>query len=181
MGMSSERRRELARVAMKQAAPPRCPFQAGNIPCGKRGGVCSQGNCRPYTENHLTDRIGEPTGPPIIMCPKRFEQGGVVHRWLADIVGFRDVYVAQEVPFMRSPETSRAAGRIDLVPYLGSSFTGGLAWGWGLSTQRNHPRGQLETQEQVVKKQEWSLPLLQFSGVLEICRVLVEFVEDYRS
>ena len=115
MGMSSERRRELARVAMKQAAPPRCPFQAGNIPCGKRGGVCSQRNYRPYTENHLTDRIGEPTGPPIIMCPKRFDQGGVVHRWLADIVGFRAVYVAQEVPFMRSPETSRAAGRIDLV------------------------------------------------------------------
>ena len=35
--------------------------------------------------------------------------------WLAQIVGFPDVYLASEVPFMRSPDTGRAAGRIDLV------------------------------------------------------------------
>lgn len=49
------------------------------------------------------------------MCPSRFDQGDVVQRWLAEIVGFKDVYVAQEVPFMRSPDTGREAGRIDLV------------------------------------------------------------------
>jgi len=35
--------------------------------------------------------------------------------WLAQIVGFPDVYLATEVPFMRSPTTGRAAGRVDLV------------------------------------------------------------------
>ena len=113
--MTPERRKELAKAALKQAPPPHCPFQAGNVPCRKPGGVCSQRDYRPYLGNHLANRIGEPAGPPIIMCPKRFEQDGEVHRWLAKIVGFESVYVAQEVPFMRSPDTNREAGRIDLV------------------------------------------------------------------
>lgn len=115
MGMTPERRRELAAVAAKQAPLPPCPFQAGSLPCRKAGGVCSQRNYRPYTGSHLADRMGEPAGPPIIMCPKRFEQDGVVHRWLARIAGFEKPYVAREVPFMWSPETGRGAGRIDLV------------------------------------------------------------------
>ncbi len=113
-GMPVRRRRELAKSALEEAPPPLCPFQTGR-PCGKKGGVCSQRDYRPYTGDHLADRIGEPVGQIIIMCPKRFEQDKVVHRWLADIVGFSDVYVAPEVPFMRSPETNRGAGRIDLV------------------------------------------------------------------
>lgn len=114
-GMPTLRRRELAKSALGDAPPPLCPFQTGRVPCRKKGGVCSQRDYRPYAGGHLADRIGEPVGQIIIMCPKRFEQGGVVHRWLADIVGFKDVYVAPEVPFMRSPETNRGAGRIDLV------------------------------------------------------------------
>ena len=114
-GMSPERRRELARAALGQTPAPVCPFQAGNVPCRKPGGVCSQRNYRPYAGQHLADRIGQSVGPIISMCPKRFEQDGVVHRWLARIVGFKRVYVAPEVPFMRNPETNREAGRIDLV------------------------------------------------------------------
>ena len=115
MSMTPERRHELAQSALGQVPPPRCPFQDGDVSCSKKGGVCSQRDYRPYTGNHLLDRIGEPVGPAIIMCPKRFNQGAVVHRWLGKIVGFKDVYVAPEVPFMRSPETGREAGRIDLV------------------------------------------------------------------
>ncbi len=70
---------------------------------------------RPYLGNHLSDRIGERAGPPVIMCPKRFDQNDIVPKWLARIVGFQQVFLAQEVPFMRSPDTGQAAGRIDIV------------------------------------------------------------------
>lgn len=39
----------------------------------------------------------------------------MISTWLAKIVGFDEVYVAREVPFMRSPTTGQAAGRIDMV------------------------------------------------------------------
>ena len=126
-GMPAERRQALARAALKQEAPPRCPFQPGNVPCSKAGGVCSQRPYRAPLGDYLADRIGEPVGSIIIMCPKRFNQDEVVHRWLARIVGFRSAYVAEEVPFMRSPDTGREAGRIDLV--LSDDETGGDWYG----------------------------------------------------
>ena len=70
---------------------------------------------RPLLGSHLADRIGEPIGTPAIMCPKRFEQGAIVPKWLAGIVGFKQVFLAREVLFMRSPTTRRPASRIDLV------------------------------------------------------------------
>ncbi len=94
------RRQALARAALGRAAAPPCPFQRGAPPCGKRGGVCSI-------------RAGE--GQAVITCPRRFDDGGLLPIWLARIVGFPSVYLAAEVPFMRSPSTGRAAGRIDLV------------------------------------------------------------------
>lgn len=45
----------------------------------------------------------------------RFDQNELVPRWLADIVGLTDVFLAREVPFMRTPTTGSPAGRIDLV------------------------------------------------------------------
>lgn len=113
--MTPERRRELAQAALGKAPAPTCPFQTGDVPCRKPGGVCSQRSYRPYTRDYFADRIGRPVGQIITMCPKRFEQDGVLHQWLAKIVGFKSVYIAPEVPFMRNPETSREAGRIDLV------------------------------------------------------------------
>ena len=93
-------RQAFARAALKQIAAPPCPFQAENPPCSKKGGVCS---------------IQSGENDPVITCPRRFEQGNLLPLWLAKIVGFQDVYLAHEVPFMRSPSTGRAAGRIDLV------------------------------------------------------------------
>ena len=98
--LSVTRRQELARFALGEIAPPPCPFQRGQSPCGKRGGVCS---------------IRAGAALPVITCPNRFEEGNLLPTWLAQIVGFPEVYMAGEVPFMRSPSTGRAAGRIDLV------------------------------------------------------------------
>ncbi len=93
-------RQRFARAALGRAPVPRCPFQDGNPVCSKRGGVCS---------------IQAKGRRPVIACPSRFGEDNLLPSWLARIVGFRDVYVASEVPFMRSPTTGRAAGRVDLV------------------------------------------------------------------
>lgn len=98
--LSAAKRQALARAALKQTAAPPCPFQQGAPPCSKRGGVCS---------------IQSGDAPPVITCPRRFDAHDLIPRWLARIVGFPDIYLASEVPFMRSPITGRAAGRIDLV------------------------------------------------------------------
>ncbi len=95
-----EERQSLARCALKLAPAPPCPFQHDMPMCSKRGGVCSI-------------KLGEQ--PPVITCPRRFSEGDLLPSWLARIVGFPDVYLATEVPFMRSPSTGRAAGRVDLV------------------------------------------------------------------
>lgn len=99
--LSVEQRHALARAALGEVRPsPRCPFQQNQPPCGKRGGVCSI-------------RMGD--GTPVSTCPSRFDEGNLLPLWLARIVGFPEVYLASEVPFMRSPSTKRAAGRVDLV------------------------------------------------------------------
>ena len=113
--MPPERRRDLAAIALGQGSVPRCPFQRGDVRCKKKGGVCSIQKYRPYLGTHLADRIGKPTGPPAITCPRRFEQDAIVPKWLAQIVEFPQAFLAKEVPFMRSPVTRKAAGKIDIV------------------------------------------------------------------
>ena len=53
----------------------------------------------------------------MITYPCRFDQGNLVPKWLAQVVGFNEAesFLAREVPFMHSPSTGRPAGRIDLV------------------------------------------------------------------
>ena len=99
-GMSASERKQMAQAALKQMDSPMCPFQMGTPPCNKAGGVCS---------------IRVDTEYPVITCPSRFGAGNLLPRWLAEIVGFPEVYLATEVPFMRSPTTGRPAGRVDLV------------------------------------------------------------------
>ena len=94
------RRQSFARVALGKESPPLCPFQSGKPPCRKKGGVCS---------------ISTGSSMPVITCPRRFDEANLIPNWLGQIAGFNDVFLAREVPFMRSPTTGRAAGRIDLV------------------------------------------------------------------
>ncbi|MYE00168.1 MAG: hypothetical protein F4Y03_02650, partial [Alphaproteobacteria bacterium] len=98
--LSVAERHQRAKMALGHADPPTCPFQARERACGKKGGVCS---------------IALPGQSPVIICPRRFDEGDMIPRWLGEIVGFSDPYVAREVPFMRSPTTGREAGRIDLI------------------------------------------------------------------
>ena len=98
--MLPARRQHLARAALGDSFQPPCPFQHNAPACGKKGGVCSI----------ISGKEG-----PVITCPKRFEQGDLIPKWMGRIVGFDDVFLAREVPFMRSPSTGRPAGRIDLV------------------------------------------------------------------
>ena len=94
------RRQELAKSALGETEILPCPFQRDHPPCGKRGGVCS---------------IQAKSELPVITCPNRFEEGDLLPTWLARIVGFPEVYLASELPFMHSPSTGKAAGRVDLV------------------------------------------------------------------
>ena len=135
--LSPSTRKDLVAIA---SAPPEgvagqqvffrpCPFQDGEN-CHKRGGVCS---IRLYKEG-AAGRLGDPGGEPVITCPKRFEEGQLLVRWLAEIVGFRpeEAMVAREVPFMKGTETAKAAGKIDLV--VARSSGGALSW-YGLEIQ----------------------------------------------
>lgn len=114
--MSPIRRRFLASAALKRSSAPPCPFQVGAPPCKKAGGVCSL-------------RRGDDA--PVIVCPRRFDENDEIPRWLAEVVGFEKVFLAREVPFMKSPQTKKTAGRIDLVV---SDDENATAW-YGLEMQ----------------------------------------------
>jgi len=126
LGLTPDARRSLAATALEEADAPTCPFRP--ITCNKKGGVCS---IQPYEEDD--GRIGRISGEPVIVCPNRFEQGQLVIRWLAEIIGFssEEAMIAREVPFMRGTTTGRAAGKIDLVL---ASLREGLQW-FGLEVQ----------------------------------------------
>lgn len=118
------RRQQLARIAMGEDAPPACPFQLGAPICRKAGGVCS---LERYDEGD-DGRVEQTEDAPVIVCPARFEQDGLLVRWLAEIVGLSpsETMIAREIPFMQSTSTDRPAGKIDLV--IGRVGDGDLRW-----------------------------------------------------
>ena len=87
-----------------------------------------------------------PIADPVIVCPRRFEEGKILVRWLAEIVGFvpDEAMLAREVPFMRAARTDRAAGKIDLV--VARDRNGELTW-YGLEIQAVYFSGQGMTSE----------------------------------
>lgn len=129
--LDSSQRQTLARLARDDdAEPPTCPFQHRRS-CSKRGGVCSLQR----VQWAAPDRMGPPAGPRVVTCPHRFNEAGVVLRWLAEIVGFDPAItqMAREVPFMQAvANPDRAAGRIDLV--LAQTAGNALDW-YGLEIQ----------------------------------------------
>ena len=128
--MRAARRESLARIALagEEAALPVCPFQQNRRLCAKPGGVCS---IRLY-ERGPDDSLGEPAGPPVITCPRRFDQHSLPARWLGDIAGLNDVQVATEVGFMKGTATGKPAGKIDMV--VAGTADGALRW-FGLEVQ----------------------------------------------
>ena len=113
--LKAPRRRIYAGHALGQSDDqlPPCPFQANKPPCSKKGGVCS---IQRYTEK-ANNRLGDPVGESVITCPNRFEEKSLVNKWLAEVAGFpiHESQVASEVPFMRSTETDKPAGKIDMI------------------------------------------------------------------
>ena len=136
--LSPDERMKLARAALRQTTSPPCPFQRGTPPCSKRGGVCSL-------------RAGP--APSVITCPNRFKERDLIPRWLARVVGFDDVYLAAEVPFMRSPSTGREAGRIDLV----LAGDGGATRWFGLEIQAVYFSGQGMEQDFMLLSEDTSV------------------------
>lgn len=69
-----------------------------------------------YTKDY-NGRLGESVGEPVIMCPRRFQAEGLVYKWVAQAANFplQETKVANEVPFMRSTETNKPAGKIDMI------------------------------------------------------------------
>ena len=129
-GLSTNRRKQLAGIALGNSPPPPCPFQKDRPPCRKPGGVCS---FQRYEEGG-NGRIGLHEEEPVIICPARFEEGQLLVRWLAEIVGFlpAETLLAREIPFMQSTNTDKPAGKIDLV--IGRTTAGRLDW-YGLEIQ----------------------------------------------
>ena len=128
--LSTEERKVLAASASGQASAMPCPFKPGYPACSKAGGVCTIQLYEPGDDG----RIGNASSSPVITCPSRFEQGSLLLRWLADIVGFSadEAMIAREVPFMQSVTTNKPAGKIDLI--VARNEPNRLAW-YGLEIQ----------------------------------------------
>lgn len=94
----------------------------------KKGGVFS---FQRYERNG--DRIGKRVSSPVILYPRRFNQGDTILKHLASIVDFdkSKSLDAREVPLMRSSATSKASGFIDVVL---ANDKEGLRW-YGLEIQ----------------------------------------------
>ena len=137
-GLPAADRRQLADIALASVRGrggsdeevPRCPYQLGSPPCSKKGGVCSLQRYRRGADGFL----GEPVGSPVAVCPRRFEQGQMAVRWLAEIAGFSldETMLAREVAFMQGTETGRPAGKIDLV--VAKTLRNSVEW-FGLENQ----------------------------------------------
>ncbi|MDE0605586.1 MAG: NotI family restriction endonuclease, partial [Acidimicrobiaceae bacterium] len=84
--LNASQREDFAKQALgeTEAEPPRCPFQPTQPPCSKRGGVCS---IQRYKEGE-NSRIGARLDSPVITCPRRFEESGLISKWLAETAGF---------------------------------------------------------------------------------------------
>lgn len=108
--LNAAERVRFADTALGQNDAPTCPFRGTR--CNKKGGVCT---LQQYEDDN--GDLGHAVGPPVVVCPVRFEQDSTVVRWLAEIGGIpeAEIRVAPEVPFMVSANTGRAAGKIDLV------------------------------------------------------------------
>lgn len=117
--LSPARRSGFASLALGDTrSQPPCPFQDGQPPCSRSGGVCS---IQRYAA--ADGRIGSPDGPPVSTCPRRFEESQLLVHWLAEIAGFdgSEAMVAREVPFMRFAEPT-----LNLV--LARTANGWLNW-----------------------------------------------------
>ncbi len=119
--LSAEERRSFARMQQfsKRDRPQQpCPFRSTTervVPCNKEGGVCS---LRLY-EKPATGPV-QVVGQLCTVCPKRFEEGNLVFRWIGEtILNCPDPIVLGQIGFLErsegDDEPSGDVGRIDNV------------------------------------------------------------------
>jgi len=100
-----------------------CPFASSvdlEVACNKPGGVCSM---RPYAEHPdsgLARTMPGPDGRLRPVCPNRFQEAGLVRRWVAStLLGTQEPVAISEVGFLSglvdSAEPGADVGRIDMV------------------------------------------------------------------
>jgi len=124
-----EERRRLAEIQVlpkSQRPVLRCPFQSTlgrSVACNKPSGTCS---FRLYEKSRQTGDVTPAAGEAgglRTFCPKRFEEGRIIHRWVGETV-LRCAKPAEveEIGFLERPPTEAAAkkpggsvGRIDKV------------------------------------------------------------------
>ncbi len=123
-------RKQFGVIAQKttKAANQPCPFKriSGNPTiCNKRGGVCS---FRLYEcKNEKISAVCSVEKALVTMCPQRFLEGGLVHRWIGEtLLGSEDTKILNEFKFLMvkgeaeseedlQDEETKAVGRIDTV------------------------------------------------------------------
>jgi hypothetical protein len=117
---------EVARDAILGNA---CPYHPRKI-CNKKGGVCT---LRLYEQHGTGSAVG--TGSPVSVCPSRFFEDGMIHRWVGEtILGTTEPVVLSEIGFLdrlKPPEEqdddlTTVIGRIDNV--LLHPFKNPLDW-----------------------------------------------------
>jgi hypothetical protein len=117
--LAPERIRELSSTPHKDVECPFKPTESGRPArrCNKKGGVCS-------LRLFVQDAHGqvEGAGEPVITCPSRFLEAGLVVNWVGEVLlGTSNPAVISELPFLMGeiePEEAAkpdAVGKIDKV------------------------------------------------------------------
>ncbi len=119
--MDPESRRDSAKLEIERDAilGKPCPYRPSGF-CNKKGGVCT---LRLYEQ--LGSAIVAGKGSPVAVCPSRFFEAGIIHRWVGEtILGTPNPIVLSEIGFLdrlkpedhvTDEEDSNMIGRIDNV------------------------------------------------------------------
>jgi hypothetical protein len=95
-----------------------CPFQSADAQCNKKGGVCS---LRLYEQEEKGPVNG--VGSLITTCPNRFQEDGLIYRWVArTLLDTEDPVILSEIGFLDrlkdnqdKGDDAQIIGRIDNV------------------------------------------------------------------
>jgi len=129
VSMTPAERRTLARFQMPPARgrpAPSCPFQSSTehaVACNKAGGVCTLPLYEQPPSTHRAGTVLGSSGNLRTVCPNRFEQDGLIYRWVAEtILGSTTPRIVSQIGFLervgdQGEETGgrEDVGRIDKV------------------------------------------------------------------
>lgn len=131
VNLSPSERTEVAKLQFlprKERSAVDCPFRSSkgtNLPCTKEGGVCTLRQYQLNLISHLVTVAPGPTGVLVTLCPYRFQEGQVIHKWIGDVLlNTASPLVASEVGFLEQEiekglegdiHSRKDVGRIDRV------------------------------------------------------------------